>query len=564
MKQWILRETIPNAVAAELGDLPEIVQSALFYRGVKTRMEAEKFLAPDWEKDIGEPLSIMNMEKAVLRILEAIKNNERIVIFGDYDADGVCSSAVFYDFFKKIGFENFHIHIPDRYLDGYGMSLKAVDEFLKQNAKLIITLDCGITNVKETKRANALGMEVIIIDHHIVPEKPPDCYAIIDLKQDGENYPTKFLSGAGIAFKTVCAIVKAGNFNIIPGWERWLLDVVAIATVADMVPLLGENRTIVYYGLKVLKKTQRPGLLSLYRRLNLSAANINEDDLGFLIAPRINVAGRMDHATISFNLLTTQSEQEANWISERLETMNDDRKEAVDKIMKTIDSEIGLSQPNVIFTGDASWNPGVLGLAANRVLEKYNCPTFLWGKGGNNIKGSCRSGGDINLVDFMRGLPVGLLDDIGGHSLSAGFSTAENKTGKLKEEIIKLYAVFPKKEIDRVIYIDKEIGLDEVNTSFFSAIENLQPFGTDNPKPIFSFRNLSIFNVRKFGNGGIHLQLDFKKTNGSVISAIGFFMVSQLNLIDLKAGQTIDLAASIEKSNFRNKPEVRLRIVDIK
>lgn len=568
MKQWVLREKVPDAVAAELSDLPEIIRNALFYRGVKTRAEAEKFLAPDWEKDVGEPFSIMNMEKAVSRILKAIKDNERIVVFGDYDADGVCSSAVFYDFFKKIGFENFHIHIPDRYLDGYGLSLKAVDEFLRQNAKLIITLDCGITNVKEVERANELGIEVIIIDHHIVPEKPPDCYAIIDLKQDGESYPTKFLSGAGIAFKTVCAIVKAGKFNIVPGWEKWLLDVVAIATVADMVPLLGENRTLVYYGLKVLKKTQRPGLLSLYRRLNLSAANVNEDDLGFLIAPRINVAGRMDHATISFNLLTTQSEQEANWISERLETMNGDRKETVDKIIKTIDSEIGSSQPSVIITGDAKWNPGVLGLTANRMLEKYNCPVFLWGKGGNNIKGSCRSNGEINLVDFMKELPASLLDDIGGHALSAGFSLAEDKTGKLKEEIIKLYAAFPRKEIGRVIYIDKEIGLDEVDAAFFSATECLQPFGADNPKPIFSLRNLKIFNVRKFGNGGIHLQLDFKKNfadNGNkIISAIGFFMVSQPNLIDLKAGQMIDLAASIEKSNFRNKPEIRLRIVDIR
>ena len=194
------------------------------------------------------------------------------------------------------------------------------------------------------------------------------------------------MSGAGIAFKTICAVIKIGKFNIIPGWEKWLLDVVAIATVADMVPLLGENRTLVYYGLKVLKKTQRPGLLSFYRQLKLSPGNIMEDDLSFMIAPRLNVAGRMDHATVSFNLLTTESSQEADWISERLETMNGDRREAVDKIIKTIDSEIGLasptggsSRPDLIMTGDISWSPGVLGLTANRVLEKYNCPVFLWG-----------------------------------------------------------------------------------------------------------------------------------------------------------------------------------------
>ena len=563
MKQWVLREKVPDDIAAGLGDMPEMAKSILYHRGVKTRAEAEKFLNPKYGGDADDPLLILNMEKAASRIVAAIKNNERIIIFGDYDADGICSSVVFHDFFKKIGFENFHIHIPDRYLEGYGLSLKAIEEFSKQGAKLVITLDCGVTNVKEVEKANSLGLEVIIIDHHIVPENPPQAYAIVDLKQNGETYPTKFLSGAGISFKTICAVVKIGRFNIIPGWEKWLLDVVAIATVADMVPLLGENRTFVYYGLKVLKKNQRPGLLSFYRRLRLSPANITEDDLSFTIAPRINVAGRMDHATVSFNLLTTQSEQEANWIGERLETMNGDRKEAVDKIIKTIDSEIGKTRPEVIITGDASWSPGVLGLTANRALEKYNCPVFLWGKGGDNIKGSCRSNGAINLVDFMKSLPAGLLDDVGGHALSAGYSLAENKTNKLKEEIIKLYAVFPRQEIDSVIDIEKEADIDDVGAAFFSGIEVFQPFGADNPKPVFSFKNLVIHGVKKFGNGGIHLQLDFKKNDGKIISAIGFFMVKEKDFA-LKAGQTIDLAASIEKSNFRAKPEIRLRIVDIK
>lgn len=563
MKQWIFREKVPDDAAMELGEMTEIAKSILYHRGVKTRAEAEKFLNPKYGDNVDDPLLILNMEKAASRIVGAIKNNERIIIFGDYDADGICSSVVFHDFFKKIGFENFHVHIPDRYLEGYGLSLKAIDEFVRQGAKLIITLDCGVTNVKEVEKANSFGLEVIIIDHHIVPENPPKAYAIVDLKQEGETYPTKFLSGAGIAFKTICAVIKIGRFNIIPGWEKWLLDVVAIATVADMVPLLGENRTLVYYGLKVLKKTQRPGLLSFYRQLKLSPANITEDDLSFMIAPRLNVAGRMDHATVSFNLLTTQSSQEADWISERLEAMNGDRRKAVDKIIKTIDSEIGDSHPDVIIMGDASWSPGVLGLTANRVLEKHNCPVFLWGKGGDNIKGSCRSNGAINLVDFMKSLPADLLDDVGGHALSAGFSIAENKINKLKEEIIKLYAVFPKKEIDSVIFIEKEAVIDDVGAAFFSAIEVFQPFGADNPKPIFSFKNINIHGVKKFGNGGIHLQLDFKKNDSKIVSAIGFFM-SKEDGFDLKAGQAIDLAASIEKSNFRNKPEIRLRIVDIK
>lgn len=564
MKQWVVREKIPNDVSAELGEVPELVKNLLYHRGIKTRAEAEKFLNPTYGGEEDNPLLILNMEKAVSRIIKAIKESERIVIFGDYDADGVCSSVVFHDFFKKIGFENFHIHIPDRYLEGYGLSLKAVEEFSKQSAKLIVTLDCGITNVKETERANELGMEVIIIDHHIVPENPPKAYVIVDLKQSGETYPTKFLSGAGIAFKTICAIVKVGKFNITSGWEKWLLDVVAIATVADMVPLTGENRALVFYGLKVLKKTQRPGLLSFYKRLKLSAPNITEDDLSFVICPRINVAGRMDHATVGFNLLTTQSEQEAIWIGERLDIMTSDRKESVNGIMEKIDDEFGESKPELIMIGNVGWSPGVLGLTANKVLEKYNCPVFLWGKGGDSIKGSCRSNGAINLVEFMRGLPIDLLDDLGGHALSAGFSIAESKIGKLKEEITKLYIVFPKQEINGVIHIDKEISIDDVGVALFSMIEKFQPFGVDNPKPVFSFKNTIIYAVKKFGNGGIHLQLDFKKSDGKIISAIGFFVANSEHLANLKAGQTIDLVATIEKSHFRGKPEIRLRILDVR
>ncbi|RJQ30805.1 single-stranded-DNA-specific exonuclease RecJ [Candidatus Parcubacteria bacterium] len=563
MRQWILREKIPNDVSGELGDLPEMVKSLLFHRGIKTSQEAKKFLAPSYDDDTGDPLEILNMEKASLRIIKAIKDNEKIVVFGDYDADGVCASVIFHDFFKRIGFENFHVHIPDRYLDGYGLTNKAVDEFKEIGASLIITLDCGVTNSEEVDRANSRGIDVVIIDHHIVPEEPPKAYAIVDLKQDGEKYPTKFLCGAGIAFKTVCALIKLGNFNIIPGWEKWLLDVVAVATVADMVPMTQENRVFVHYGLKVLRKTRRPGLLAFYRRLNLGPGTIGEDDLGFMIAPRLNVAGRMEHATVSFNLLTTQSPQEADWISGRLEVMNNDRKGLVEKIINKIEEEVtDLPDINRIITaGDESWSPGVLGLAANRILEKYNCPVFLWGKGGGNLKGSCRSDGSIDLVRFMRLMPEGIFEDLGGHSFSAGFTLAGNDTDRLKEEIGKLYAKLPKTAVEKVIKVEREMLMDEVDQTFYSLIESFQPFGAENPKPVFSFRGVKIFNVKKFGNGGIHLQFDFKKKDGSVISAVGFFM-SREDFFDYTSGQIIDLAASLEKSYFKSKPELRLRIVD--
>lgn len=563
MKQWVVREEIPDNVSSELSGLPEITKKLLFYRNVKTREKAEEFLLPKYDKDESDSLKILNMDKAVERILKAVRDNERVIVFGDYDADGICASVVFHDFFKKIGFENFHVHIPDRYLDGYGLSLGAIEEFSKQKAKLIITLDCGITNFKEVETANSLGMDVVIIDHHLPPENIPPACAVVDLKQKNETYSFDSLAGAGIAFKTVCAVIKTGKFNIVPGWEKWLLDVVAVATVADMVPLINENRTLVYYGLKVLRKTQRPGLLSFYRRRALSPSYITEDDLSFTIAPRLNVAGRMDHATVSFNLLTTQSSQEADWIGGRLEELSVERRSVVDKIMRKIEEEFGESKPEVVAMGDESWNPGVLGLTANRVMEKYGCPVFLWGRGGDNIKGSCRSNGAVHLVDFMGKLPKDLFVDIGGHAMSAGFTVELGKAENLKKEIIKLYGEYPKKEIDDVIFIDKEIKIDEADWTLFSIVESLQPFGVENPKPVFSFRGVEIFRVKKFGNGGAHLQVDFKKGDGIVISAIGFFMVKEKDFV-LKAGNKIDLAASLEKNCYKGKEELRLRIIDIK
>ena len=572
-RQWLLREEIPQEAEEELKDQPDLIRRILFYRGIKTKEEAEKFLSPDYKKHLYDPFGMSGMEAAVERILKAIKDKEKIVIFGDYDADGVCASVIFYDFFKKIGFENFHIHIPDRHLDGYGLTEEAINEFEKDGAKLLITLDCGITDVGEVESANAKGIDVIIIDHHLVQrhkdgseKKPPAC-AVVDAKQEDDKYPFKFLCGAGTAFKVVQALIKKGKFLVIPGWEKWLLDLVAIATVADMVPLIDENRVLTYYGLKVLRKTRRPGLISFFQRLNLNSSHLTEEDIAFMIAPRINIASRMDHANTSFSLLTTRSYEEAKWLSAHLEELNIDRRKMVDSILCQIEERIKHlgKLPPIIVEGDYSWHPGVLGIAANRLLEKYERPVFLWGKAeAKQIKGSCRSDGSVNLVEFMEALPTDVFTEKGGHALAGGFSLNEEKVFSFGEIIAEQYSRTAKAETQNgIINIDAKLLLEEVNWDLWSKIESLRPFGVDNPTPLFLFEGLEIAQLRKFGNGGIHLSLGFKKADGSLLSAIGFFM-DHSRFGGLAEGQRIDLVASLEKSTYRSIPELRMRIIDIK
>lgn len=555
VKKWELKKQVSDSLEEQL----------LYCYGVDS-VKKEEFFNPNYEKDLHDPFKILNMDKAVERILKAIKDNEKILLYGDYDADGICGAIVFHDFFKKIGFENFDTYIPDRHKDGYGLTLECIDEFEKQKVNLIITIDCGITDVEETEKANEKGIDVVVTDHHLQGEKLPPAVAIINSKQKKDKYPFKMLCGAAVAFKTVNAIIEKGDFNIVEGWSKWLLDVVCIATIADMVPLADENRAIVFYGLQVLRKTKRPGLLALFKKLKINQKNIKEDDIAFFVAPRINTAGRMGSAGMSFELLSTESLEEAEWTAERLDQKNGERRELVGSIVDEVEKLIA-DQPQVpefLCFGNEDWEPGVLGIAANRVLENYNKPVVLWGKGGGlYTKGSGRSNGSVNLIELMNFLGEDFFSDYGGHVLSAGFTMKGDKTDGLSDAFQKVIKKVKSGKVEDVIMIDKEVALDEINWNFLKVIEKFEPFGMDYPKPVFLIKNLEVSNVKMFGNGGIHLQLDFKRNSGKVISAIAFFMKNEGRL-EVKSGDKIDLLASVEKSTFKGYNELRLKIVDFK
>ena len=554
-------------VAQNLSKYPLLAQTLLKNRGISTPEDAEKFLNPDYERDIYDPFLILNMEKAVERILHAMDESEKIVIFGDYDCDGIPGSVILHDFFKKIGYKNFEVYIPHRHNEGYGLNIEAVEKIAESGAKLMITVDCGISDVKEVARAQELGVDVIVTDHHLAQEILPPAYTILNSKQIGDKYPDNMLCGAGVAWKLVCALLSRGNekWKIQAGWEKWLLDMAGLSTIADMVPLKNENRVLAYYGLAVLRKSRRVGLRNLLRKMDIMQENIVEDDIGFMIGPRINAASRMGDPMDAFRLLSTTSEKEGSELADHLTHLNDTRKGLVASMAKDAHKHIDLrisseTLREVIVVGNPEWKPGLAGLLASKIVESYGRTTFVWGRAEDgSIKGSCRSDGTVNLVELMTGAREGIFLDIGGHSEAGGFSTSTDGIHKLEDELVNVYknVCYEKKEIAQII--DAELLLSEVNLSTWKIIEKFAPFGVGNPKPVFLFEKISVAQVKKFGKEKSHIELGFED---SPVKAICFFAEDAV-YETLKPGSVIDLVATMEMNTFRGKRELRLRIVNV-
>lgn len=575
MPKYTVREKIPKSAEKELSAYPEFMRNLLFYRSIDSATAVEKYLNPSFENDTHDPFLMKDMDKAVDRTLQAIEKKEKIIIYSDYDADGIPGAVILSDFFKKIGVVNFEVYIPHRHLEGFGLNKEAIDSFKEKKVTLLITIDCGIADVEEVAHAQSLGIDVIVTDHHLpvalgVGSKPavPPAFAMLDAKQEGCEYPYKMLCGAGVVFKLVQAILQKNRFGLKVGAEKWWLDMVGIATCADMVPLLGENRVFAYYGLKVLRKSPRLGLMKLLRKMNVSQSNITEDDIGFMIAPRINAASRMGIPMDAFNLLSTTDEIEAGIFTDHLHNINEERKGIVAGMVKELHKRIAdrLDYENhpVLVIGDPRWKPSLLGLAANTLMEKYKRPVFLWGReDGTEIKGSCRSDGSVDLVEMMQEMPPGILTHFGGHAMSGGFSVEHDSIHHLEGYLHEAYLKKKKDKNAEQIFIDARLGLNDVTWQNFKNLEKMMPFGLDNLKPIFLFENVAVESVRQFGKKNDHLELVFRNTVGEKVSAIGFFTKPEDFENTPAPAKKINLVASLEKSVFGGRTELRLRIVDI-
>lgn len=550
----------------KLREFSDIVALLLHKRGITTSKEAHDFLYPEYTTR-HDPFLFDDMKKVVERIFLAHKNNEHLVIFSDYDADGIPGAVVLHDYFKKIGFKNFTNYIPHRHDEGFGLNSEAIKQFKKNGVTLLITIDCGIADKEEVSLAKSLGIDVIITDHHEPGEYIPDAFAIINPKTSS-RYPEKMLCGAGVAFKVVEGLLAHDRFRIPLGWEKWLLDMVGIATLSDMVPLRGENRVFAKYGLLVLQKSPRVGIQKLLRKLKINQKTLTEDDIGFMIAPRINAASRMGVSQYAFELLTCEDEGKAGELVAFLEEANSQRKvqtaHLTKEVKKSIEAKYAPDFRNkVIVVGDPSWKPSILGLVAGSLVEKEGKPVFLWGREGivESLKGSCRSIPGVSVTDLMGGVKAGVLSGFGGHHGAGGFSVSYDMVHLLQEEIERVFEEMKNTAEAVDTLIDMEVIPEMLSEKVLYDVEKLAPFGIGNPKPLFLIKEAYVLGTEFFGKEKNHLKVKIQKPDGKVIEAISFFASEELiQKINKETKQHI--VGHIERALFGGS-RVRVRIVDV-
>ena len=570
--KWKVAEQISDDFKNKFPEIDPVILQLLANRGIKTQEQIDEYLYPDYSQDIHDPYLFLDMEKAVERVFRALEKKEKITVHGDYDADGVCSALVVVSALSAMG-ADVQVYLPHRELEGYGLNMQTVEELGKNGVNLIITTDCGISNRLEIKRAAELGIDVIITDHHAEPPNlPEDAFAIIDPHLAREKYPFRDLAGAGVAFKLVQAILrspkfKTSDFKIDPeGFEKWLLDLVAIATITDIMPLLGENRTLVKYGLLVLNKTQRMGLKKLIESLGLNKnKDLDAKNVAFQIGPRLNAAGRIDHANQAYELLKTDDVSDVDNLVGALNKTNEGRQGLSERVMAEARAQIGedVGEEKVLFAKGEGWPVGIVGLVAGKIAENFWRPTFIMTERDGVIMGSGRS---IPEFDMMEGLheTKELLSHYGGHAGACGFTLKNKKDLKKFEKILKKFAEKKLSGMELVpnLNIDAEVRLEKINWELFELLEKFAPFGKANERPRYLGQEFIVESFESVGTNGNHLRINLSQGNGVRKKFIGFCLGEWCQ--KLKVGDKIDVVFEVDVNEWNGNRELQMKIIDLK
>ena len=542
-----------------------LLEHLMFARGIDT-LDHAAFLNPDFERDSHDPYLLPDMEKAVDRILAAKKNNEHVAVWSDYDADGIPGGVMLSEFLRVMGLLVTH-YIPHRHKEGYGLNIDGIEELKAANVSLVVTVDLGTTEVVHIAHAQTLGIDIIVTDHHLQPDVLPEVFALINPKLKSSRYPFDGLCGAGVAWKLVQGLLvklraSGQPFDYAQGKEKWLLDLVGIATLSDMVPLVGENRMLARNGLLVMRRGRRPGLAALLKLLRIAPIGLTEDDITFMISPRINAASRMDSPQAAASLLAAVGEQEAADFATKLNHINDERKGLVASTTKEVNKrivEMNLNASPLIVMGNPKWRPGILGLVAGKLAETHGKSVFLWGReGGEVIRGSCRAAPGVNIVEVMAAAGDAF-EHFGGHAASGGFELSLEHAHELPLRLEAAYlAVSATKSATVETMLDRELDLAEVAHAQ-KELQKLAPFGVGNTKPLFIFPNVSVGPVRAFGKTQNHLEMTLSNASAE-IKGVTFFATPDSFNRKVEQGDRADVVGHIE-SDWRGAP--RLRVVDV-
>ncbi len=500
----------------------KLFEQILLKRGLKTQAERDAFLNPSYDAR-HDPFLLPDMQKAVERLVVTHKNQENITIYGDYDIDGLTATTVLIDALASFGFKNVSAFIPNRFVEGYGLTVDAIERIAADGAQLIITVDCGSLSHEPITRAKELGVDVIVTDHHNVSEVQPPAVAVINPKRPDHTYPFIDLAGVGVAFKLVQALQTKLD-GLPAGQEKWLLDLVALGTVCDVVTLVDENRANVFWGLKVLSKTKRPGLKALMAVSRVEPSKVNARSLGFGLGPRMNATGRLETAQIALDMLTATDTMQALEKAQELDALNSARRTEQDKIYKEAVKQAELyKDDDVLVVSSPDWNHGIIGIVAAKLLEKFKKPTFVLQEMGDESKGSARSYGDFSAADAIKSVS-GIITKGGGHKLAAGVTLPTKNIQAFREGVNKYYRDKKlKNQADLLLPIeDAQAEFTHVTEELVKLLESLEPFGNGNTQPILRTNGVKVLRVRRMGTEAQHVKLEVIAQDGTRLELLAF------------------------------------------
>jgi single-stranded-DNA-specific exonuclease len=559
-KRWVIAPPITSQADEALSKFPPILKQVVFNRGLGTDAEARAFLKAEPNSNT-DPLQLIGMSATVDRIRYALDHNEPVAIYGDYDVDGVTATALLVNTLQALG-GDVRGYIPNRFDEGYGLNMEALDSLKAEGIKLVITVDCGIRSPDEARHAQTIGLDLVISDHHHPDgENLPPAFAVINPKQHGDPYPDKDLAGVGIAYKIAEALLSvqpsANGFQLSD-----LLDLVALGTVADLAPLVGENRVLVRRGLRQIRETKRQGLYSLAGIAEMKIDKVTAGNIGFILGPRLNASGRLESALASFELLTTTDFMRAGQLAQQLDTQNRQRQGITRTIQEQAES-IAMSedpQAYLLFAAHQDFNPGVVGLAASRLTEVYYRPAIVAAKNAEETRGSCRSIPEFHITDALDQCKD-LLVRHGGHAAAAGFTV---KNENLPELVTRLKAIakdqLSEKDLRHTLSADMEVSLSDLNFDVLKHLQFLEPTGYGNPDAVFVSRNVRVKSSRTVGAEGRHLKLMIEDDHGSVLDCIGF----RMGPLKATLPARVDVLYHFEANEYNGRTSLQLNLKDLK